>query len=119
MTTTTPPYTDVPIGIAASGERTEFDSMGSVAVPADRYWGAQTQRSLIHFSIGTDRMPVEVYRAYGIVKKAAALVNHKAGRLEDWKARVIVQAADETIAGKLDSEFPLFVCRPVRAPRAT
>jgi len=109
MTTTTPPYTDVPIGITASGERTEFDSMGSVAVPADRYWGAQTQRSLLHFSIGNDRMPVEVYRAYGIVKKAAALVNQKAGRLEDWKAKVIVQAADEAIAGKLDSEFPLFV----------
>jgi len=109
MTTTTPPYTDVPIGITASGERTEFDSMGSVAVPAARYWGAQTQRSLIHFSIGNDRMPVEIYRAYGTVKKAAALVNQKAGRLEDWKAKVIVQAADETIAGKLDSEFPLFV----------
>ena len=109
MTTTTPPYSDVPIGIAASGERTEFDSMGQVTVPADRYWGAQTQRSLIHFSIGNDRMPVEIYRAYGVVKKAAALVNQKAGRLEDWKAKVIVQAADETIAGELDSEFPLFV----------
>ena len=110
MTTTmTPTYTDVPIGIEATGTRAEFDSMGAVDVPADRYWGAQTQRSLIHFSIGNDRMPIEVYRAYGVVKKAAALVNQEAGRLDDWKARVIVQAADETIAGKLDAEFPLFV----------
>jgi len=107
--TTPPTYRDVPIGIDAKGERTEFDSLGNVAVPANHYWGAQTQRSLIHFSIGHDHMPIEVYRAYGIVKKAAALVNEKAGRLPDWKAKVIIQAADETIAGKLDSEFPLFV----------
>ena len=109
MTTTTPTITDVPIGIDATGKRVEFDSMGNVDVPADRYWGAQTQRSLIHFSIGNDHMPIEVYRAYGVVKKAAAIVNQKAGRLEDWKAKAIVQAADETIAGKLDAEFPLFV----------
>lgn len=107
--TVTPIYTDVPLGLDATGERTEFDSMGTVSVPADRYWGAQTQRSLQHFSIGNDHMPVEVYRAYGIVKKAAALVNQEAGRLPDWKAKVIVQAADETIAGKLDQEFPLYV----------
>lgn len=105
----TPTYTDVPVGIGATGERSEFDSMGTVAVPGDRYWGAQTQRSLQHFSIGNDHMPIEVYRAYGIVKKAAALVNQEAGRLPEWKAKVIVQAADETIAGKLDEEFPLFV----------
>jgi fumarate hydratase class II len=109
MTTTTPTITDVPIGIDATGTRTEFDSMGNVQVPAERYWGAQTQRSLMHFSIGNDHMPIEVYRAYGIVKKAAAIVNRKAGRLADWKAQAIVQAADETIAGKLDTEFPLFV----------
>jgi fumarate hydratase class II len=109
MTTTTPTRTDVPIGIDQTGKRVEFDSMGKVDVPADRYWGAQTQRSLQHFSIGNDRMPVEVYRAYGIVKKAAAIVNQKAGRLADWKADAIVQAADETIAGKLDAEFPLYV----------
>jgi fumarate hydratase class II len=102
-------YNDVPVGIDATGERTEFDSMGHVSVPADRYWGAQTQRSLQHFSIGHDHMPIEVYRAYGVVKKAAALVNEKAGRLPSWKAKVIVQAADETIAGELDDEFPLFV----------
>jgi len=104
-----PAYTDVPIGLDASGKRTEFDSMGTVDVPADRYWGAQTQRSLQHFSIGHDHMPIEVYRAYGIVKKAAALVNEEAGRLPSWKAKAIVQAADETIDGKLDAEFPLFV----------
>ena len=109
MTTTTPTPTDVPIGIDATGERVEFDSMGNVDVPADRYWGAQTQRSLQHFSIGNDRMPIEVYRAYGVVKKAAAIVNRKAGRLADWKAEAIVRAADETIAGKLDAEFPLYV----------
>ncbi|GAB3149326.1 class II fumarate hydratase [Microbacterium neimengense] len=108
-TTDIPVYVDVPIGLDASGERIEFDSMGQVAVPADRYWGAQTQRSLLHFSIGHDHMPVEVYRAYGYVKKAAALVNEAAGRLPSWKARVITQAADETIAGKLDTEFPLYV----------
>ncbi|MCU1407365.1 MAG: fumarate hydratase, class [Glaciihabitans sp.] len=108
-TTPTPTYTDTPIGTTSTGTRSEFDSMGNVDVPADHYWGAQTQRSLIHFSIGNDHMPVEVYRAYGIVKKAAALVNNEAGRLEDWKTKVIVQAADETIAGKLDGEFPLYV----------
>jgi fumarate hydratase class II len=104
-----PQYTDVPIGIDAAGTRSEFDSMGSVDVPADHYWGAQTQRSLVHFSFGHDHMPIEVYHAYGVVKKACALVNEKAGRLPDWKSRAIVQAADETIAGKLDAEFPLFV----------
>jgi fumarate hydratase class II len=83
--------------------------MGYVDVPADRYWGAQTQRSLQHFSIGRDRMPKEVYHAYGIVKKACALVNQAAGRLPGWKAQTIVRAADEAIAGKLDEHFPLFV----------
>ena len=104
-----PTYEDVPIGIDAAGERTEFDSLGNVDVPADKYWGAQTQRSLEHFSIGNDHMPIEVYRAYGLVKKACAMVNHQAGRLSDWRAKVIVQAADETIAGKLDDQFPLYV----------
>jgi fumarate hydratase class II len=107
--TNEPIYTDVPIGIHATGKRSEFDSMGTVDVPADRYWGAQTQRSLQHFSIGNDRMPIEVYRAYGVVKKAAALVNEEAGRLPAWKAKAIVQAADETIGGELDAEFPLYV----------
>ncbi len=99
----------VPIGIDATGKRKEFDSMGDVEVPADRYWGAQTQRSLIHFSIGNDRMPKAVYHAYGYVKKAAALVNAKAGRLAHWRADAIIKAADEVIAGSLDEDFPLYV----------
>ncbi|MBN6822194.1 class II fumarate hydratase [Methylobacterium organophilum] len=104
-----PVLRDVPIGISATGMRRETDSMGGIDVPADRYWGAQTQRSLQHFSIGNDRMPKRVYHAYGYVKKAAALVNAAAGRLEDWRAQAIVQAADEAIAGKLDANFPLYV----------
>lgn len=100
---------DIAIGIDASGERIEFDSMGEVSVPADRYWGAQTERSLHHFDIGGDRMPKAVYHAYGYVKKACALVNGAAGRLPDWKRDAIVRAADETIAGALDEHFPLFV----------
>ena len=78
---------DVPIGIDATGQRQEFDSMGAVEVPADRYWGAQTQRSLQHFSIGDDHMPKAVYHAYGYVKKAAALVNAKSGRLRAMARR--------------------------------
>ena len=100
---------DVPIGIDAGGQRHETDSMGGIDVPADRYWGAQTQRSLIHFSIGDERMPKRVYHAYGYVKKAAALVNAAAGRLPQWKADAIVRAADEAISGKLDEHFPLYV----------
>lgn len=97
------------IGINAKGLRAESDSMGTIDVPADHYWGAQTQRSLIHFSIGNDRMPKEVYHAYGFVKKAAALVNLASGRLPQDLADVIVAAADEVIEGKLDTEFPLYV----------
>src|SRR5208282_3646257 len=100
---------DLPIGIAASGTRRETDSMGEIEVPADRYWGAQTQRSLIHFSIGDDHMPKQVYHAYGYVKKAAALVNAAADRLPEWKAQAIVHAADEAIRGELDAHFPLYV----------
>lgn len=99
----------IPIGLDASGNREEFDSMGRVQVPADRYWGAQTERSLQHFNIGGDRMPKAVYHAYGYVKKACALVNAAAGRLVDWKRDAIIQAADEAIAGKLDDHFPLYV----------
>jgi fumarate hydratase, class II len=100
---------DLPIYIRMSGKRKESDSLGEVEVPADHYWGAQTQRSLIHFSIGDDRMPKEVYHAYGYVKKAAALVNASTGRLPRWKADLIARVADEVIASKLDSEFPLYV----------
>src|SRR5215469_3364959 len=105
----TPKMRIVPIGILARGMRKEFDSMGEVDVPADRYYGAQTARSLVHFSIGNDRMPKEVYHAYGYVKKACALVNHAEGRLPQWKVDAIIQAADETIAGQLDDNFPLYV----------
>ena len=76
-----PEILDLPIGLNATGVRREFDSLGEVEVPANRYWGAQTQRSLAYFSIGSDRMPKEVYHAYGHVKKAAALVNTRGGRL--------------------------------------
>ena len=100
---------DIPIGTGATGTRTERDSMGAIEVPAEHYWGAQTQRSLIHFSIGNDIMPIGIPHAYGYVKKAAALVNQAAGRLDAARAAAICAAADEVIAGKLDAEFPLYV----------
>jgi fumarate hydratase class II len=104
-----PPLLDLPIGLTATGTRKEFDSLGEVDVPANHYWGAQTQRSLIHFNIGNDRMPKEVYHAYGYVKKAAAIVNTRAGRLPEWKGKLIERVSDEVISGALDSEFPLYV----------
>ena len=104
-----PKILDLPIGLDATGMRQEFDSLGTVEVPADRYWGAQTQRSLQHFNIGHDRMPKEVYHAYGYVKKAAAVVNTRAGRLPTWKGQLIQQVCDEVISGALDEEFPLYV----------
>ena len=104
-----PKILDIPIGISATGTRREFDSLGEVQVPADRYWGAQTQRSLEHFNIGHDRMPKEVYHAYGYVKKSAAIVNTRAGRLPEWKGRLIERVADEVISGQLDEDFPVYV----------
>ena len=104
-----PPVQDLPIGTGRTGLRVESDSMGEIEVPAEHYWGAQTQRSLLHFSIGNDRMPVEVYHAYGYVKKAAAIVNARSGRLPQWKSDLIVRVCDEVISGKLDTEFPLYV----------
>jgi fumarate hydratase class II len=89
--------------------RIESDSMGKIEVAADRYYGAQTARSLIHFDIGRDTMPPELIRAFGILKKAAALVNQDLGKLPADKARLIVQAADEVIAGQLDDHFPLHI----------
>ena len=112
MTTTDdeqPKILDIPIGLDAIGMRKEFDSLGEVEVPADHYWGAQTQRSLEHFNIGHDLMPKEVYHAYGYVKKAAAIVNTRAGRLPGWKGQLIERVCDEVIARKLDAEFPLYV----------
>jgi fumarate hydratase class II len=93
-------------------QRTESDSIGELSVPASRYWGAQTERSLHHFAIGdpaADRMPVEVIRAMGILKKAAALVNAADGRLPQDLADLIVTASDEVIDGRLDDHFPLYV----------
>jgi fumarate hydratase class II len=104
-----PKILDLPIGLSATGKRREFDSLGVVEVPADRYWGAQTQRSLEHFDIGNDRMPKEVYHAYGYVKKAAAIANTRAGRLPEWKGELIERVCDEVIAGELDADFPLYV----------
>src|ERR1700691_4835146 len=93
----------------STGKRVESDSMGTIEVANDRYWGAQTERSLLHFAIGFDRMPRAVIRAFGILKKAAAEVNRDLGKLAPDKARLISAAADEVIAGKLDDHFPLRV----------
>jgi fumarate hydratase, class II len=93
----------------ANKTRIESDSMGEIEVPADKYWGAQTQRSLLHFNIGNDVMPREMIRAFGILKKAAALVNQDLGKLPADKAKLIVRACDEVIEGKLDEHFPLRV----------
>ncbi len=87
--------------------RTESDSMGTIEVPVDRYYGAQTARSLIHFAIGKDTMPPELIRAFGVLKKAAALVNRDLGKLPEDKCNLITQAADEVISGKLNDHFPL------------
>src|SRR5262245_28086704 len=89
--------------------RIETDSMGPIDVPADRYYGAQTARSLLYFNIGREVMPSEDIRAMGLLKKAAALVNRDLGKLPEDKCRLIIQAADEVIAGKLDEQFPLRV----------
>ncbi len=89
--------------------RRETDSLGEIAVPANRYWGAGTQRSLRHFFIGEDLMPLEVIRALALVKKAAALANQELGRLPADKAGLILRAAEEVLEGKLEGNFPLHV----------
>src|ERR1044072_164625 len=89
--------------------RIETDSMGPIEVAADRYWGAQTERSLHHFNIGDDRMPREMIGALGVLKKAAALVNEGLGKLSPEKTKLIVEACDEVIEGRLDEHFPLRV----------
>ncbi len=94
---------------AQAPTRVESDSMGTIRVPANVYWGAQTARSLVHFNIGRDTMPPEMIRAFGILKKAAALVNAELGKLPSEKARIIVQATDEVITGQLNNQFPLSV----------
>ncbi len=89
--------------------RIERDSMGEMQVPADRYWGAQTQRSYQNFKIGGEKMPLEIVRAFGILKKAAAMANHGLGKLDDARFRAISAACDEVISGALDGHFPLVV----------
>src|SRR5579859_4903929 len=93
--------------VAKKATRLETDSMGPIEVPTDVYWGAQTARSLVHFNIGRDTMPPELIRAFGILKKACALVNQELGKLSGDKARLILQACDEVISGALDDQFPL------------
>src|SRR5690349_749007 len=89
--------------------RKETDSLGAIDVPADRLWGAQTQRSLEHFSIGKDLMPREMITAYAVLKKAAATANHAGGRLDGQAFALIVQACDEILAGQHHDMFPLHV----------
>ncbi len=93
----------------AENFRIETDTMGEMKVPADKYWGAQTQRSLINFPVGEDRMPRPVIRALGLLKKGAALANHELKKLPPEKLEAIIKAADEVIEGKLDAHFPLVV----------
>jgi fumarate hydratase class II len=95
--------------VAPAGHRLESDSMGKIAVPNDRYYGAQTARSLIHFDIGHDKIPLEVIHNFAVLKKACALVNQDLGKMKPETATLIAQAADEVAAGKLDDHFPLRV----------
>ena len=94
---------------AAKNVRPETDSMGTIEVAMDKYWGAQTQRSLKYFNIGGDIMPMEIIHAMGILKKAAALTNRDLGKMSAEKCALIVKAVDEVIAGKLNDHFPLHV----------
>jgi len=93
----------------AKDVRTETDSLGEVTVPADRLWGAQTQRSLEHFSIGKDLMPREMITAYATLKKAAAIANHVGNRLDDQRFQLIIRACDELLTGQHHDMFPLHV----------
>ncbi|KAG5420340.1 FUM1 [Candida metapsilosis] len=92
-----------------SGKRIETDAFGEIEVPADKYWGAQTQRSLTNFEIGDIKMPFPIIKAFGIQKKAAAIVNEELGLLDSKKSKAIQQAADEVVAGKLNDNFPLVI----------
>src|SRR3989449_6648776 len=92
-----------------SNMRNETDSLGVVQVPADKLWGAQTQRSLEHFSIGKDLIPREMITAYAILKKAAAVANHARKRLDEQRYKLIVQTCDEILAGQYQEMFPLHV----------
>ena len=99
--------------------RTETDSMGAIEVPADKYYGAQTARSLANFDIGGEKMPPEIIHAFGILKKAAALANFRLGLMDAQTRDLIVAAADEVIAGKLAEHFRWWCGRPVRARSPT
>jgi len=107
MSTLTENTSNESAGSIKAQTRIESDSMGKIEVPAHVYWGAQTQRSLLHFNIGRDAMPPELIHAFGTLKKACALVNQDLGKLPSEIAKLIAQAADEVIAGKLDGQFPL------------
>src|SRR5215475_12731283 len=96
-------------GHSMASTRTETDSLGEVQVPADKLWGAQTQRSLEHFSIGKDLIPREMIAAYAFLKKAAANANHTGKRLDDERHQLIVQSCDEILAGRHQDMFPLHV----------
>jgi len=89
--------------------RIEKDTMGEMQVPSDKYWGAQTQRSLLNFEIGTEKMPLEIVYGFATLKKACALVNHELGRLGEEKSRAIAKACDRVLSGELDDHFPLVV----------
>jgi len=89
--------------------RIEKDTMGEINVPNDRYWGAQTERSLENFRIGTEKMPKELIRAFALLKRSVAVVNHNLGKLDETKANAIIKACDEILADKLESEFPLAI----------
>ncbi len=100
---------DRPVGLDTPGTRSEADSLGSVQVPADRYWGAQTQRAIENFQIGgvAERMPIEVVHAFGLLKRAAAVVNGDNGDLPGWMAELIARVSGEVASGQLDDEFPV------------
>ena len=89
--------------------RIEKDSLGEVKVPAEKYWGAQTQRSKENFKIGGQQMPKEIIEAFAILKKAAALTNADLGKIDPEKSNLIAQVCDEILEGKLDDQFPLVV----------
>ncbi|MDG1756710.1 MAG: lyase family protein, partial [Bacteroidia bacterium] len=89
--------------------RIETDSIGDIQVPADKYWAAQTQRSLENFKIGDQRMPIEIIRAFAVLKKCAAMTNHELGVLSEGKMKLISQVCDEIVAGDLDDQFPLVI----------
>ncbi len=107
---TTPEILDLPIGLGpGDGTRTETDGVGAIEVPADRYWGAQTQRAITNFDIGgpVEQMPLEVVHAYGFVKQAAAIVNGENGDIPEWMAELIARVSAEVASGTLDDEFPV------------